>query len=262
MKKTITLSLAIVFAIGFMSFGIVSSNGITGKTTTGCTCHSSSANTNVTVSLTSPTSTLFSDGYIPGNTYTLDFTVAQTGQILFGLDVKASSGTLNAGTSGDNKKSGTEIVHTGTGNNTPNIHTFTFTWTAPASGAITFTYAGNATNGNGTDDSGDHWNKGSVIVSPATGIPEQNTSTLNLSVFPNPIMESTTISYQLTSNSIVSSSLINMEGQTVATLFNNEEQAAGIQERTVIVDPSIATGIYFVSINVNGKKTYKKIVVR
>lgn len=262
MKKTITISLASALAIGLMSFGVVSSNGITGRTTTGCTCHSTSANANVTVSLTSPTSTLFSGGYTPGNTYTLDFTVAQTGQVLFGLDVKASAGTLIAGTSGDNKKSGTEITHTGTGNATANTHTFTFTWTAPASGNVSFTYAGNATNGNGTDDTGDHWNKGSVVVSPATGIADNSDQTLNLSVFPNPVSELAKVCYVLTANSTVSASLVNLAGQTVTTFFSKEEQNAGIQTRSLTLEPSIAKGIYFVAVNVNGKNSYKKIVVQ
>lgn len=262
MKKTITLSLASVMALGFMSFGVISSTGITGKTTTGCTCHSSAANAGVTVSLTSPTSTLFSVGYTPGNTYTLNLLVQETGKVKFGLDVKASSGTLAAGPNGDTQKLGTEITHTGTGNSGTTSHAFDFLWTAPASGSVTFTFAGNATNGNGTDDTGDHWNKGSVVVSSATGISENSDPTINLSVFPNPVSESANIFYELASKSVVSATLINMQGQAVTTFFSNEEQTAGIQDRSLTIEPSIAKGIYFVAMNVNGKKSYKKIVVQ
>jgi hypothetical protein len=261
MKKTITLTLATSLALGLMSFGVVSSNGITGRTTTGCSCHSPSANNAVTVSLTSPTSTLFSTGYVSGTIYTLAFTVAETGQPLFGMDLKASAGTLLAGVIGDNKKSGTEIVHTGTGNSTLNTHTFTFTWTAPTSGTVTFSFAGNATNANGIDDTGDHWNKGTIAVSPSTGISEKINSSIQLSVFPNPVSESANLTYELSENSIVSASLINVTGQVVATFFNKEEQVAGIQNRKLALDPTIVNGIYFIALNVNGKGSYTKIVI-
>ncbi len=261
MKKTIAISLASALIIGLMSFGVVSSNGITGRTTTGCSCHSPSANTGVIVSLTSPNSTLFSAGYIASTTYTLNLTVAETGQTLFGIDVKASSGVLAAGTDGQTVKSGTEITHTGAGNATTNTHTFSFKWVAPASGAVTFTFAGNATNGNGVDDAGDHWNKGSVAVSPSTGISEKEIVNMNISVFPNPVSESATISYQLPSNALVSATLININGQIIATLFDNEEQIAGIQNKKVILNPSIAKGVYFVALYVNGSNSFKKIIL-
>lgn len=276
MKRKITLAITSVFTLGLMSFGILSDNGKTNKTGRagegGCTCHSASLNNAVTVSVTA-SGTLLTLGYVAGTSYTINVTVAETGQPLFGFDFEAlnssntSAGTLTAGTSGDNKISGTapvNAVHTGVGNTGSGTHTFTFTWVAPAtgSGAVTFYYSGLAANSNGSPDSGDHWNDGSTVINESTvGIAEQASTNLNLFVFPDPVKESTNVSYSLAENSVVSANLINLNGQVVSVFFDKEEQSAGNQNRTLLLNSSIAKGIYFIAINVNGKNNFKKIVV-
>lgn len=276
MKKTITLSIASIFTLGLMSFVAMDPDGKTNRTgghgESGCTCHSSALNNGVAISVTASGS-LFSAGYVSDVVYTIDVTVAEGSQPLFGFDFQAlnsaneSVGTLTAGTSGDNKVSGSplvNVVHTGNGNSGSGTHTFSFTWTAPAvtTGAVTFYYSGLAANGNGGDDSGDHWNKGSTIINPSTvGIEEYTSSDFNLSIFPNPVNESANISYALAEKSVVSASLMNIKGQVVANFFDNEEHAAGSQSRKLEMNSSIAKGMYFVVINVNGMNNYKRIVV-
>src|SRR3990172_941634 len=125
MKKTITLSIASIFILGLMSFVAMDPDGKTNRTgghgESGCTCHSSSLNNAVTVSAAASGS-LFTAGYVIGTVYTIDITVAEGSQPLFGFDFQAlnsanaSVGTLTAGTSGDNKVSGSplvNVVHTG-----------------------------------------------------------------------------------------------------------------------------------------------------
>ncbi|OFY82650.1 MAG: hypothetical protein A3F72_02215 [Bacteroidetes bacterium RIFCSPLOWO2_12_FULL_35_15] len=258
MKKTITLSLASLVALGLMSFGVLNNNGKAGKTTTGCSCHGSAATANVNVSLSF--NPAMGNSYVPNTTYTVTATVAYTGETNAGIDLAASAGTLTAGT--NTKILTNEIVQTGTGNTTTTGSVdFNFTWTAPASGSVTFNYCGLAANSN-SGTSGDFWNLGTKTVTlSAVGIAEQKATNINLSVFPNPVSESANISYELGANSTVSATLINVTGQVVTTFFNKEEQTAGKQNRKLMMEPSIAKGIYFVAINVNGKNSYKKIVV-
>lgn len=275
MKKTITLSIASIFTLGLMSFGVVSSGGKTNKTgghgEAGCTCHSAALNTAVTLNLTS-SGTLLTQGYVAGTTYTISITIAETGKALFGFDFEAlnsantSVGTLTAGIAGDNKVSGTapvNVVHNGNNGLGSGTYTYSFTWVAPAAstGAVTFWYSGLAADNDG-GTSGDNWNAGSVVVSPNTvGIAEHLIVNNNLSVFPNPVFENTSISYELVVNATVSASLINVIGQVVTTFFDKEEQSAGKQNRKLMFNQSLAKGVYFVAINVNGKNSYKKIII-
>jgi len=260
MKKTITLSLAAIAVIGLMSFETLSDNGKSGKTTTGCgSCHGATATPAVSVSLAfTPAVT---NGYIPGSAYSVIATVAYTGELLAGIDLAASSGVVAAGT--NTKILNTEIVHTGSLNTTTTgTVAFDFTWTAPTTGDVTFNYAGLAANDNG-GTSGDFWQIGTQVVplDITIGVGEIASANLNLSVFPNPVTESATISYVLAENSTVTANLINIKGQVVTTLCDNEQQAAGLQNRKLMINSSIAKGIYFVAINVNGKSNYKRIIV-
>lgn len=276
MKKTITLSLASIVALGLMSFGVLSSGGKTNKTgghgEAGCTCHAAALSTGVTVNVTS-SGTLLTAGYLAGTTYTISITIAEAGQTLFGFDFEAlnsantSVGTLTAGAG--NKVSGTapvNVVHDGSSGLGTGTFTYSFTWQAPAAstGAVTFWYSGLGANNDGGTGSGvgDNWNSGSVVINPNTvGIAEHTIVNNNLSVSPNPVSENVNISYELAANSTVSATLINVTGQVVTTFFTKEEQTAGKQNRKLVMEPSIAKGIYFVAINVNGKNSYKKIVV-
>lgn len=260
MKKTITLTCAAIIAIGTMSFDILSSTGKAGKTTTGCSCHAGSPSTgDPSVTLTLSFNPAVTNGYVANTLYTVTATVAKTGELNAGIDLAASAGTLAAGS--NTKILTGEIVQTGTGNTTTTGSvSFDFSWTAPASGSVTFNYAGLA--GNSSGSSGDFWNLGTqTLIQNTTGIAEHFSSNVNLSVFPNPVNEAANVSYVLAKNSTVSATLINVTGQVVSTFFTNEEQNAGKQNRKLMIDPSISTGVYFLSININGKQNFKKIIV-
>ncbi len=146
-------------------------------------------------------------GYIPGASYTIEVLInAGNGN---GLSYGFSASAVLTGTSTftdgfsnlDNttlpRSSGRYIVHNsavpGTGANSS--HTFSFQWTAPASGSgdVTFFAAGNSANGNGST-SGDHIYNNSLTVSEAPGafITEQVIAAFNL--FPNPAEDMLNIS--------------------------------------------------------------------
>lgn len=259
MKRTITLIFAALITIVTMSFDISSAGGKTGFTTYGCLCHGISATSSVSVTLSFTPSV--TNGYVSGTLYNVSATVANTGALIAGIDIAASAGTLVAGT--NTQLLSSEITHTGNGNDaTSGSVTFDYTWTAPTSGSVTFDYAGVAGNSDNSS-SGDFWNKGTQILTQNTssGITEQSNPNINLSVFPNPISESTTIGYVLSEKSVVSAQLFNLTGQIISTFFINEQQNAGKQTRKLTIDQTISSGNYFLSINVNGKQNFKKIVI-
>lgn len=150
---------------------------------TGCgSCHGSSANAaiNVTVELDSAGTVVTS--YKPGMTYKLRVKATNTGTATlpkFGLQLSAvtgtgtasvNAGTLTALTSGTSIRTGTGSIKylsqtfaltatTGTGT-TGTTYVAEGTWVAPAAGAGTVKAYGliNAVDGNGSDNSGDKWN--------------------------------------------------------------------------------------------------------
>jgi hypothetical protein len=164
-KQIITIVLLMIVLVISICFIDVSarSDGIKGQSVAGCTCHSATASGDVTVTLSGePTE------YDPDTKYTLTITITggppATGSNHGGFNLKASAGTLAvpSGASDIQIDSG-EATHTSAGNDQ---RSWNIDWTAPAEGAgdVTFTYAGNSVNGDGTN-SGDKWNKGSTTIS-------------------------------------------------------------------------------------------------
>ncbi len=283
MKKTIVLSFAAIVLIVSMSMDITSSNGIAGRTGSPgesvCNqagCHSGNPLNDAAGSLTLSAPTLTGFQYVLGQTYTINVTVARPGVNLFGFDFEAlissgaSAGTLtitsatttkilNITVGGNVRKN---VVHKSGGGASANTHTFSFDWTAPLTnvGNVTFYFSGNAANGNGTT-SGDFIYKSSQVVTAAPlGINENNALNMSLSVFPNPASGSATISYVLDEPSKVTAKLISLTGQEVAE-FYSEDQTAGKQEQRLALDPSISNGIYLISVEANGQKSFKKLII-
>jgi len=77
--------------------------------------------------------------------------------------------------------------------------------------------------------------------------------------YPNPFNSTTTIKYALPSVSQVSLILYNLSGQRVKTLVNGRLQA-GIH-RTILDAGNLASGLYFVKLEVPGKSLTRKIML-
>jgi hypothetical protein len=156
----------IVFYLASTSF----SGGITGKSTTGCSCHGpASAATTITLS-GAPAS------YTPGNTYTITATVNNAIKAAAGIDLTVSHGILG-GTPIGAIITGLEMNHTTPNTMSGGMASWTFNWTAPAAGTGTTSIyvAGNAVDMNGNPN-GDQYNIDSLFVTETT-----STSTLSCS---------------------------------------------------------------------------------
>ena len=166
-----TLFMLILMAVPETAFAYSS-----GKTnsTDGCgagACHSSTSPT-VIPSLTG----LPSEGYIPGDTYSLTATASGgPGGSKGGFNMDSNLGTFtNPGLS--TRISSGEVTHSN-----PNSRTWTVDWTAPSTGSgdVVFYMAVNLVNGDG-GTSGDSWGADSWTVSEATSTPSPDAGLNNL----------------------------------------------------------------------------------
>lgn len=203
--------------------------------------------------------------YVPGQQYTISVTVGQSGRSLFGLCFEAlqsngdNAGTLAAGAgshiltkmvSGFNRKSVTHLLNGGA---SANSHTFTFTWTAPATniGNVTFYCAGNAANGNGSD-SGDFIYTTSQVVTPSsvTSV-EEVAATAAIEVFPNPFTNEIRMNYSLPKSGFLSAEVYDLTGKLVANLMNKNVFAGDYSETFDLSE--LSSGNYFIHLSLNGE---------
>lgn len=208
------------------------------------TCNQSSCHTGVAVNSQSGEIIFDIPGmtnweYTPGQTYTVNVTVAESGRNLFGIGLEClqsngdNAGTLTPG-SGSQIKNKTvsgfsrkNIVHTLDGGASANSHTWTFTWTAPSSdiGDVTFYMAGNAANSNGSD-SGDHIYSFSQVVTPGAVSVSEQLDIQDIEVYPNPFVNQIRLNYFLKQSGQMNIALFDVAGRQVETLVN-ENQFSG-----------------------------------
>ncbi len=151
-------------------------NGISGQTTSGCTCHSTSPSSATSLSLSGPTTVN------PGSTSTFTLTLQNSARPSAGFDLAiVNSNGQNAGTLGTVSGQLTQIMsgeltHTQPKSLSGGSVSWQFTWQAPSTpGPYTVRAAGIAVNGNGNNDPNDQWNflqsvtvivKGITITAP------------------------------------------------------------------------------------------------
>ncbi|MFK7935848.1 MAG: T9SS type A sorting domain-containing protein [Saprospiraceae bacterium] len=81
---------------------------------------------------------------------------------------------------------------------------------------------------------------------------------ISLKAFPNPFNQATILEYQLRKSAMVEILLYDLQGQLLRTLVDTE-QTAGIQQIDLVAD-DLTAGIYICSLEIDGRKTYLKIV--
>nr|MBP6624960.1 hypothetical protein [Chitinophagaceae bacterium] len=168
MKRKISLILSPLVAFVLYMTLSSSSGGITGQSVAGCTCHNASVSANTLVTITG----LPAGGYVNGTVYSLTVSVTNTAVVAAspnglgdGFNMTATAGTFTA-VAGTAVTTTPEIRHTSRRPPVAGTASWTFNWTAPASGNanMTFNVAGNATNGDGSASTLDQWNKTSVTI--------------------------------------------------------------------------------------------------
>ncbi len=263
MKKPESLISMVSVLLFFTLFmGITTSvfsypTGVAGRTllgsTPGCTCHSSSPNTAVVVSVSGPLTLTVGQTA----TYTLSVSRSSGTFSTGGIDVAVSSGTLGIGSSSGIKILSGEVVHSAkfTGATTK-----TFTFTAPSTaGTITMAVTGAA----GTNPP--TWNHGtsiSIIVSSLNGIirTEETASSYSLAQnFPNPFNPVTKISYSIPKSSEVSLTIYDILGQKVSELVREKQDAGSYSVE--FNASSLSSGVYYYKIEAGDFTSIKKMTL-
>jgi hypothetical protein len=196
-------------------------------------------------------------GYVPGETYDITLTVASGGKKGFEISPQSFSGNLQgelhavAGTK--LVGSGKYITHSNKVSSNPAI--WTFQWTAPAEGTGNVVlYGAVAINESQT--------KLTTLL-----IPEDITATISeieeprIKVFPNPVKNNLFINYSLPEPENVKVKLYGINGALIDILFSGS-QAQGTHSLDYLVDGSLESGVYLISLEYNSEKIIKRILVQ
>jgi len=284
MKKIVLFMFWLSIAgIGLSSFTMDDEDGKAGhvgstgeQTCAKSTCHDSfGLNTGAgALAISSANAEIMSGVYTPGQTYTLQVTVAQTGIGLFGFAMEAlntsnnNAGTLTGGTGSQIKQamvSGVQrksVTHTQNGGNTNNTKTWTFTWTAPTGTEatdVTLYAAGNACNED-DDEAGDYVYTTSMTLSPVVAVHELILNESSFKVYPNPANAQFSVVYDVLKNEKVFGRLYNAQGQLVELLFVENN---GIGQQTKTFDASKwSAGLYVLHLDAGPQNLTRTIQIQ
>lgn len=223
----------------------------------GCTCHSDSPFSNVTVVISGPDTLAFGE--------TGDYMVTIQGGPLVagGTNIAASDGNLLP-VGGDLRKESDELTHV-----TPKLQsagkvTFEFTYTAPNTVGEQILFAnGNSVNLNG-ENTGDEWNFASnktvTIVQP-TGINDEfNISSFELfQNYPNPFNPSTNIQYAIGGGQFVKLMVYDVLGNEITALVNEWKDAG--QYSVNFNASGLPSGVYFYRMRAGNYVETKKMIL-
>ena len=99
-----------------------------------------------------------------------------------------------------------------------------------------------------------------INISTTTDINEMIAENLKLSIFPNPMNDQAQISFNLIENSDVSIKIIDVLGQEVIELAN-EEMSSGKHDISITKNDVKSAGIYFAKISINGYNFSQRFIV-
>lgn len=285
-KTKFAVAAAIIVAgLATMSFDVLEDNGKAGRTgspgETTCTgCHTGAVlNDGVgSVVISSPDLGITWE-YMPGDTYTINVTVARPGMPLFGFGLECLTGTTpaqNAGTLLVTNPAETHILnatvnsvarrnmtHQLNGGLSANSKTFTFRWVAPTTnvGNVTFYCCGNAANNNGAK-TGDFIYSTTQVVTPAIGAGTGNIvdAARAFTVFPNPANENVYVNYTIAQGETVDFTLMTLDGKSIGPVYTFGGTGS-FATSALVLPAGLAKGIYFVRMQSGDNNAVQKVVI-
>ena len=93
-----------------------------------------------------------------------------------------------------------------------------------------------------------------------TGVEQLNVLTNSFTIFPNPATQNTNIAFNLIENNKVSVTVIDMLGNVVSVIAHENEFNKG-NTTLSLNTANLANGIYYISLEVNGVKETKKLII-
>lgn len=290
MKKSYILSSLALASLGFFAFrqaetgtSVIekftkehrfSSGGQSGLTgapgESNCTqCHSGSVLSGTTensvtfLSGTTPVTT-----YTPGSTYTVTLQLTSTpakggfsATALDGTNTKAGSligagigGTQNFSTAGRDYVSHTSASNTSS--------SWAFSWVAPATdvGDVTFYFASNVANNNGSN-TGDMIYLSTKVISPAGASIEETSNDLNFTAGYNAASNKLVIDFNYLAVGDMSLNLVDMKGRSVFS-YNLGQSEIGSNKEKIALPTDLNNGMYVVHFFIGNKAMSAKIMVQ
>lgn len=290
MKKSYILSSLALASLGFFAFrqaetgtSVIekftkehrfSSGGQSGLTgapgESNCTqCHSGSVLSGTTensvtfLSGTTPVTT-----YTPGSTYTVTLQLTSTpakggfsATALDGTNTKAGSligagigGTQNFSTAGRDYVSHTSASNTSS--------SWAFSWVAPATdvGDVTFYFASNVANNNGSN-TGDMIYLSTKVISPAGASIEETSNDLNFTAGYNAASNKLVIDFNYLAVGEMSLNLVDMKGRSVFS-YNLGQSEIGSNKEKIALPTDLNNGMYVVHFFIGNKAMSAKIMVQ
>ncbi len=283
MIKKFTLALSFILAVSIIldaNYNIAHTNGAgapPGRTgnpgeLSGASCDLTGCHTgglSVTDETVSVSSTIPSNGYNPGQTYTITVTMNNPGGTKFGFEISPQSntgsliGTLsNAGAGAQLIGSSKYVTHTIAGTSGSGSKSWTFDWTAPAigTGNVTFWGAYNFANGNNAATGDVIVNDTYIVQEALVSINEIGTLSEGFSIYPNPAVDKVNVAFHINSPENVSIELLSVDGKLVSE-FTNEYLLSGEHKFNFDVS-TINAGIYFVKVLEGNNSHIKKVMIK
>lgn len=286
MKKLITLSAFAVASFLVLQPSFIYTNssqaptahtGAPGEPTCAASgCHTGSAVSanNSLIALSTVGANSLSNGYTAGTTYNMSLNVAAINKPEYGFQITAlDDNNAAAGTFAITNVNGTVLSQAGGKSyvghkNSNSTAAWSFQWTAPQSGNVTFYIAVNGADG--TNSSANDMifttaytvstSQGLTRVGGGTGIEVLNADDNNISIYPNPAKDKILMQYSLDNNADVTVDLFNLNGQLMQTFFEGA-QSQGEQNEVFTLNDNITKGLYLVRFNVGNKVFFKKLLV-
>ncbi len=273
--KKIILGLTIILSLASLSFIVLNSSGIAGKTgspgeTTCSQCHSGGTGTTTVLIGSVPEFT--TNQFVPGQSYQITVYVSNTNYTKFGfgceiLDQATSTNTGTMNISGPNVQFITasngrkNAVHTAPYSAPSGAAAFTFYWTAPnTTNNIVIYAAGNAVNGNGTTI-GDAVGTTSLLLTPSTSSIKENNANNSMLIFPNPASDFISIHIDyFNSPTIATIELSDLKGSQYFTLLNTKLNY-GQNEIKTFLPTELSNGIYLLKVRNNKQIIASQIVL-
>jgi len=208
------------------------------------------------------------ESYEAGVTYNISVTVDDPNASRFGFQMIALDdsfgsigefiSTAGSMTNIQSAPNGREYINHQSAPN-PSENTYSFQWTAPASGAggVTFWASGLAADGNGAK-TGDYTYTASLNIAEMEDTALEDLLNSDIAIYPNPIQNDLNINFDLKGNTMVNIQIMDAAGKMIQQL-DQQVFAAGSQTLQYPID--LANGLYYFHLQMDDEVITKPIVI-
>ena len=209
--------------------------------------------------------------YLPGKTYYIELRPnlgnGPTPRYGFQMTCLTAAGTMaGAFTIVNNRRNSAQTLLSRNyiGHNAANSNNdWIFQWTAPSadSGAVTFYFACNMANGDGTNG-GDSIYTGTMVLNPesASGIFSVDNTFENLNIYPNPAIDFVNLSFENNAMSRANITLYSLTGKEIQSGVYHVQPSA-VNNIRYQLPGSLSAGVYLLQLTSGNQRSVKRIFI-